>query len=229
MEKIRKIIPFEVWQSEWLLRWLHEQSREGLELTDISGNTAIFKSTTHVNLTYGLFSFAISTKEDHTDVKKMGAYLRKQKLQGEYEADGWACVTEWQNFFVMQRTSPDAVPPPDITKDTDSKRSQDKWQTFSITFTLLLLIFNTNLKRSTYPPALWWAFMILMVLALLGGLCYLPHVLSKQKEEVRPRDVSQEEYHRRVQRAIILFLLKSAVWCGNVIGLAAQVIDNFIM
>ena len=228
MGKIRKIIPFEVWQSEWLLRWLHEQSREGLELTDIDGNIAVFKSTTHVNLTYGLFSFAISTKEDHTDVKKMGAYLRKQKLQGEYEADGWACVTEWQNFFVMQRTSPDAVPPPDITKDIDESRSQARWQAIGTLTTLLLLTLNMDLKRDTYPPALWWIFTILMALALLGGLCYLPHVLSKQKEEVRPRDVSQEEYHRRVQRAIILFLLKSAVWFGNIIGLLIQIVALFL-
>lgn len=229
MEKIRKIIPFEVWQSEWLLRWLHEQSREGLELTDIDGNIAVFKPTTHVNLTYGLFSFAISTKEDRADVKKWGTYLRNQKLQGEYEADGWACVTEWQNcFFVMRRTRLDAVPPPDISKDIDENRSQARWRAIGTLTTLLLLILNMDLKRDAYPPALWWTFTILMVLALLGGLCYLPHVLSRQKEEVRPRDVSQEEYHRRVQRAIILFLLKSAVWFGNIIGLLIQIVALFL-
>lgn len=229
MEKIRKIIPFEVWQSEWLLRWLHEQSREGLELTDIRGNTATFKPTTHVNLTYGLFSFGARTKEERADLKKWGADLRKKKLQVEYEAGGWNFVTEWQNFFVMQRTSFDAVPPPDISKDIDENRSQARWKSFSITFTLLLLILTMDLKRGTYPPALWWTFMVLMVLALLGGLCYLPHMLSRQKKGIRPRDVSQEEYQHRLHRAKVLFLLKSAVWCGNIIGLAAQVIDNFIM
>lgn len=227
MGKIRKIIPFEVWQSEWLLRWLHEQSREGLELTDIDGNIAVFKPTTHINLTYGLFTLNVNEDTKISEILSGEIKARKQALREQCKADGWACVTEWQNFFVMQRTSPDAVPPPDITKDIDESRSQARWQAIGTLTTLLLLTLNMDLKRDTYPPALWWIFTILMVLALLGGLCYLPHVLSKQKEEVRPRDVSQEEYHRRVQRAIILFLLKSAVWFGNIIGLLIQIVALF--
>lgn len=228
MEKIRKIIPFDVWQSEWLLRWLHEQSREGLELVEIHRNTATFKPTTHVNLTYGLFSFSIDEAVKLSEIFTGGIKSRRQAFREQCEADGWAYIAEWQGFLVMRRTRFDAVPPPDISKDIDSKKSQARWQAFSITFTLLLLILTMDLKRGTYPPALWWAFMALMVLALAGGLLYLPHALGKQKDNVRPRDVSQEDYQRHLQRAKTLFLLKSAVWFGNIIGLVAQVIDIFI-
>lgn len=225
METIRKIIPFEIWQSEWLLRWLHEQSREGWELENISGNVATFKPTTHINLVYGLFSFASNTKEDMSQLKKMGPYLRKQMLQVEYEADGWSCVTEWQDLFVMQRTRFDAVPPPPIPDELTKQRKQSRSKTLGVTFTLLLLMGNLWMNHDTYPHILWLVFMGLMALAFAGGLLYLPHVLGKQKDDVRPRDVSQEDYHHHLQHAKALFLLKSAVFAGNIIGLLAQLVD----
>ncbi len=228
MEKIRKIIPFEVWQSEWLLRWLHEQSREGLELVKIRGNTAIFKPTTHINLTYGLFTLNVGEDAKISEAITGEIKVRKQALREQCEADGWTYIMEWQGFFVMQRTRLDAVPPPDISKYIDESRNLARWQAIGTLITLLLLTLNMDLKRGTYPHILWLVFMVLMTLALVGGLLYLPHVLTKKEEDVRPRDVSQEDYHRHLQRAKTLFLLKSAVFAGNIIGLAAQGLDLII-
>ena len=128
----------------------------------------------------------------------------------------------------MHRTRFDAVPPPPISEELADQKRLSRRQVFGVTFTLLLLMFKLWMNRDTYPHTLWLVFMVLMVLALFGGLLYLPHVLGKQKDDVRPLDVSQEDYQHHLHRAKTLFLLKSAVFAGNIIGLAAQGIDIFV-
>lgn len=228
MESIRKIIPFEVWQSEWLLRWLHEQSREGWELTEIHRNTATFKPTTHINLTYGFVSDAANTKDDTAELEKLGPYLRTQKIREKYEADGWSFVSRCDDILVMRRTRFDAAPLPPIPEVLSKQKKSNRSQSIGTLFTLFCLILTMYVKRITYPHTLWLIFMGLMILAFAGGLLYLPHILTKKEEEIRPRDVSQEDYHRHLQHAKTLFLLKSAVYAGNIIGLAAQIIDIFV-
>ena len=228
MESIRKIIPFEVWQSEWLLRWLHEQSREGWELTEIHRNTATFKPTTHINLTYGLVSSEEKKDELSEEDKKLSPYLRSEKMREKYEADGWKNVGSQGDIIVMQRTRFDAAPLPPIPEVLSKQKKSNRSQSIGTLFTLFCLILTMYVKRITYPHTLWLIFMGLMILAFAGGLLYLPHILTKKEEEIRPRDVSQEDYHRHLQHAKTLFLLKSAVYAGNIIGLAAQIIDIFV-
>lgn len=228
METMRKIIPFEVWQSEWLLRWLHEQSREGWELTEIHRNTATFKPTTHINLTYGLVSSEEKKDELSEEDKKLSPYLRSEKKRKKYEADGWKTVCSQGDIIVMQRTRFDAAPLPPISDELNKSKKANRSQTIGVTITLLLLMFKLWTNRDTYPHTLWLVFMGLMVLAFAGGLLYLPHVLAKKEEDIRPRDVSQEDYHHHLQRAKTLFVLKSTVFAGNIIGLAAQIIDIFV-
>lgn len=227
METVRKIIPFEAWQSEWLLRWLHEQSREGWELVDIHRNTATFKSTTHINLTYGLANTEEKSELSEKS-KKETPYLRLEKIHAQYEADGWKFVCSQGDIMFLQRTRFDAVPLPPIPNDLAKLKKNSRGQTISIIFTLFLLMYKLWTELHTYPHTLWLIFMILMSLSLAGGLLYLPHVLSKAKDDVHPRDVSQEDYQQHLYRAKTLFLLKSAVFAGNIIGIAAQLIDIFV-
>lgn len=227
MTTIRKIIPFEVWQNEWLLRWLHEQSREGWELVEIHRNTATFKPTTRINLVYGFLPFGASTKEEEKQLEDIGPYKRKRMLRDEYEANGWTYITVWQDFFVMQRARFDAVPAPKREKDWEKPKKQSKSQTISVSITLAFFIAILVLKRSAYPPVPWYIFMTVMALCLLGSLFYLPQILRDMKEDVRPRDISQDEYQRHLYHAKILFVLKSSIFLGNIVGIAAQFFDLF--
>ena len=226
---MKKIIPFPLWQSGWLIRWLEEQSREGWKLKRIRMGMAEFEPTTRTRLKYGLFSAHAATDEDLERRKNKDTAELQDEMRQYYADQGWEDAVKYDvDFFFMTRSQYDAVSPPNLHDQLNKMRKAQRASTLSSAFTIFLLMLTMQLKLHDDHTLLRGGVMIFLLLFMLVMVVYGVLYFRRGKDEQRPRDVSEEEFQRRLHRAHGLYAMKACVQMGMYMGLIWQIVDLII-
>lgn len=219
---MKKIIPFPIWQGEWLVRWLNERSREGWKLKRIRMGMAEFEPTTRTRLRYGIFSEAAATDEDLERRKDLSLKELNDEMRRHYEEQGWEYVTKWGSFFLMTQRTYDAALPPDLHEQWQKSRKEERRSTIGAAFTVFSVL-SAILAKHLQAEGGWTprlvTVMVLLGVLLLASIVYSVLFFRKEREGQRPRDVSEEEFQRRLHKAKGLYAMKVCVQLGTYMGL----------
>ena len=226
---MKKIIPFPLWQSEWLIRWLEEQSRDGWKLKRIRMGVAEFEGTTRTRLKYGLFTSSAATDDDLERRKDKDTAELAGEMQDYYACQGWEDAVKYDgDFFFMTRRQYDAAPPPDLREQLDEQRKTQRKSAVCSAITIFMLIVSAQLELHDDHTLLRGSMILFLLLFLLATVCYIPLYFRKRKAEQRPRDVSEEEFHRQLHWARGVYAMKACAQIGGYMGLIWQIVDLII-
>ena len=223
---MKKIIPFPLWQSEWLIRWLEEQSRDGWKLKRIRMGVAEFEGTTRTRLRYGLFTSSAATDEDLERRRDKDTAELAGEMQDYYAHRGWEDAVEYgSGFFFMTRRQYDALPPPDLREQLDEQRKTQRKSAVGSAITIFTLVLTAQLKLHDDHTLLRGGVMLFLLLFLVATVLYGVFYFRRAKEEQRPRDVSEEEFQRQLRRAHGVYAMKVCVQMGIYLGIIWQIVD----